>query len=65
MRTATALAVCRECGEIAVLVAAVTLVVADGIIMFDCPHCGRSIEQPSPIHAEVALLHHGCQVVVS
>lgn len=65
MKTAVAAAICRDCGDINVEVASITLVVSDGIMIFDCPRCGRRINLPSPTAAEETLLHHGCQVVLA
>lgn len=63
-RVSTAVAVCRDCGEVRVPIADVTLVLLDGIMTYDCPVCGRSVERPSPVNAEQALLGAGVRLVL-
>lgn len=55
---------CRDCGEIAVAPAAVTLHVSIQMITLDCPRCGRVITKPVSPLQEDALFDVGVQIVV-
>lgn len=63
-RTTTAVAACPDCGDVRLQVADVTLVLLDGIMVFDCPGCGRRVNKPSPLHAEASLLCAGARLVL-
>jgi predicted RNA-binding Zn-ribbon protein involved in translation (DUF1610 family) len=55
---------CPECGTVRFEASNVTLIILDGIMVFDCPECGRRNDQPSALKAEEALLAAGANLIL-